>query len=501
MAQGTEIARAFVTVVPSMKDAQKVLTKELGGIGSFIGNTISRGITTAISGATKIIGVTFAAATTAVLAFGKSSIEAGAEFDKSMAQVAATLQYTTDEINDSTSDVSKEFNQLRDFAIKMGETTIYTANEAAEALNFMALAGYDAQESMEMLPNVLNLASAGSMDLATASSMIVDTQKAFGITFGRTTQLVDEMAKAASTGNTTVEEMGDAFLRIGALARDLNGGYVTLSDGTKVAVDGFQELEIALVALADAGIKGTVAGTRMRNMLLKLSSPTAAGTKALEKYNIAVFDTDGKMRSLKDIMGDLGTTLSTLSQQEQFDLMDKLFNVRDVAAAKSLINAIQDTNWDEIGESILAADGAAEQMAATKLDNLAGDIQLFNDALASAKIAISDELTPSLRDFVQYGTGLVKGFTEVIKGEEGLEGIPAYVEGVMSSIIQRITPKIPNVFEFSAALIDGLINGLYENEDSISEAFDNIIKIISKSIKKYLNIYLILMEIRFILVL
>ena len=148
---------------------------------------------------------------------------------------------------------------------------------------------------MEMLPNVLNLASAGGFDLARASDMITDTQTAFGISLERTNQLVDEMAKAASTGNTSVEQLGDAFLVVGGLTQELNGGMVQLKDGSYASVDGVQELEIALTAMANAGIKGSEAGTHMRNMLLKLSSPTSEGTVALEKMGVSVFDTEGRI--------------------------------------------------------------------------------------------------------------------------------------------------------------------------------------------------------------
>ena len=244
--------------------------------------TLGDGIKTAA----KAGAVAFSAASAATVAFAGSAVNAGMDFDKSMAQVAATMGKTVGDLDNEVGHANTSFGEfngsLREFAQFMGANTAFSATQAADALNYMALAGYSTQESMDMLPNVLNLAAAGSFDLARASDMVTDTQTAFGISAERTTQMVDEMAKAASTGNTSVEQLGDAFLVVGGLAQELNGGMVTLADGTQQPVDGIQELEIALTAMANAGVKGSEAGTHMRNMLLKLSSPTDEGAKTME---------------------------------------------------------------------------------------------------------------------------------------------------------------------------------------------------------------------------
>ena len=160
----------------------------------------------------KIVGAAFTATETAVLAFGKKSIEAGMQFDSSMSQVAATMGTTVDQIG-----------ELRDFAQEMGATTAFSATQAADALNYMALAGYDAGTSMSMLPNVLNLAAAGGMELASASDMITDSQSALGLTLSETSQLVDKMAKASSKSNTSVAQLGEAILTVGGTAKMMAG--------------------------------------------------------------------------------------------------------------------------------------------------------------------------------------------------------------------------------------------------------------------------------------
>lgn len=365
---------------------------------------VSAGAKMASAGATMTATVT-----RGLVKLGQTAVTESANFESAMAQVRATMLKSTNEFNSEIGTVMlgagenmREFTgNLTDFALEMASTTKFTASETAAALNYMALAGYDTQESMEMLPNVLNLAAAGAMDLALASDMVTDTQTAFGLTAERTTQMVDEMAKAASTGNTNVQQLGEAFLTVGGLAKNLNGGMVTLTDGTSSAVDGVQELEIALTAMANAGIKGGEAGTHMRNVLLKLSSPTSEGAKQFRKLGVEAFDAQGNMKSLSTIFGDLGNSLGKLTQQEKLQAIGDIFNVRDIAAAEALLAAV-DEDWDEIGESILKAKGAADEMAGIQLDNLNGQLIILKSGLQVLAIQFGNLMLPALKSMVGY---------------------------------------------------------------------------------------------------
>ncbi len=429
----------------------------------------------------------------AVGGLGVASVKTAANFEQSMAQVGATMGYSVDELHDSTSEASQNMKMLSDFAQEMGAKTKFSASESADALNYMALAGYDAEKSMQMLPNVLNLAAAGDMDLARASDMVTDAQTAFGMDIPRTTQMVDEMAKAASTGNTSVEQLGDAFLTVGGLAQELNGGMVTLADGTQVSVDGVQELEIALTAMANSGIKGSEAGTHMRNMLLKLSSPTSDGTQRLAELGVAVFDDTGKMRSLKDIMGDLKDNMSNmipvfekeykamqemspeeltkaiedgniavehfgvslldnegnlrdwndilldindtfengaLTQEQKIQSISDLFNTRDLASAESLLGAVNQ-DWDSIGESILGAEGAAQKMADVQLDTLEGQITIMKSALEGAAISFGKLLIPHLTEAAKKLQGFLTWLGEL---PEGSKKVILMVGGIVTAL-------------------------------------------------------------------
>lgn len=467
---GQDIATAYVQILPSTDGMKKNLKEALSG--SLSG--ASKELEGTLGGITKVGAAAVGAATGAVGGFFKSAVNEGMDFDSAMSQVAATMGSTMEEMSSEVGTVDTAWGtfsgNLREYAQYMGENTAWSATQAAEALNYMALAGYDAQTSMEMLPNVLNLASAGGFDLARASDMITDTQTAFGISLERTNQLVDEMAKAASTGNTSVEQLGDAFLVVGGLTQELNGGMVQLKDGSYASVDGVQELEIALTAMANAGIKGSEAGTHMRNMLLKLSSPTSEGTVALEKMGVSVFDTEGKMRSLSDVFGDLSYAMASMTQEEKIQTISDLFNTRDIASAEALLNAVSQ-DWDNIGASILDAQGAAQQMADTQLDNLAGDVTLFQSKLSQLKITLADQLAPSLRQFVQAASdGIGQAITKLQEyfssdiGQEKLQGITTALQGVLDAILNNLDPILDGAI--------GLINGVASAIEWLVSHFD-----------------------------
>lgn len=328
-----------------------------------------------VSGFEKAAGVAFAAAAAAFTKFATDAVQTGIEFDASMSQVAATMGTTVDQIDN-----------LREFAQEMGAKTKFSAVQAADALNYMALAGYDAQKSMSMLPIVLNLAAAGNMDLAKASDMVTDAESALGLTTEQTNAMVDQMAKTASKSNTSVEQLGEAMLTIGGTAQFMAGGT--------------DRLQTVLGLLADNGIKGSEAGTHLRNMILKLSKPTKEGAATIEQLGLKIFDAEGNMRDMQDIILDLGVAMQNMTQEEKVQAISNMFNARDLSAVNALLGTSKE-RWDELGAAISEAGGSANQMAETQLDNLNGDITIMKSALEGVKIQFSDGITPAIRDIVQ----------------------------------------------------------------------------------------------------
>lgn len=373
-----------------------------------------------------------AAITAALIAVGKQAVETGAEFDKSMSQVAATMGYSVDEINTEGSEAAKTFDKLRDFAQDMGKSTAFSANEASQALNYMALAGYDADKSMAMLPKVLDLASAGNIELAKSSDMVTDAQSALGLSVEETEIMIDQMAKTSARSNTSVEQLGDAILTIGATGKTVKGGT--------------KELAQTLGLLADNGIKGSEGGTKLRNIILALQAPTEKATKKLGELGVSAFDSEGKFRSLQDIFADLNGALGDMSEKDAAIAKSTIFSKRDLAAVNALLGTSVE-RWNELGAEIEDSAGAAHDMAETQLDNLAGDVTLFKSALEGAEITISDRLTPSLRNAVQFGTEAV---TKLADGF-GAGGLSGAVEAAHKLIEEKLGEDAKIIFGIETA--------------------------------------------------
>lgn len=489
----------------------------------------------------KVAGIAVKAVTagaTAVTAIGASSVKAGMDFDKAMSQVYATMGENAEKMTTYNGKAMKSSEALRAFAKKMGAETAFSATESAEALNYMALAGYDAETSIKMLPNVLSLASAGTMDLATASDMVTDAQTALGLSLEQTNDMVDQMAMTSSKTNTSVKQLGEAMLTIGGTAKFMKGGT--------------NELNQVLGILADNGIKGTEAGTHLRNMLLKLSDPTDAGASAMEKLGLNIYDAEGKMRSFEDIFQDLSKAMEDYTDEEKVNAFSAMFNTRDVASAMALLDTSK-ARWDEVADAIEHAGfsavdfgkqleksagvsldsvkakfeemgvsseafdtalknangdaqafvssmlastqqgtsyddvlnamggsldnlqtafsetaGSAKAMADTQLDNLAGNITIFQSALEGAKIAISDNLTPTLREFVNFGTSGLSDLTKAID-EGGLTGAFGMIGDFLSQGLTMIVDMLPQVIDAGMELVSSLGQGILDNLPKITQ--------------------------------
>lgn len=415
------------------------------------GSRIGSGLATVAKVGTAAIG----AATTAAVAFGGASVKTGMQFDSSMSQVAATMGTTVENIQ-----------ELRDYALDMGSKTSFSASQAADALNYMALAGYSAEESMQALPNVLNLAAAGGIELAAASDMVTDAQSALGLSFEESAELVDKMAKASSKSNTSVAQLGDAILTVGGTAQSLAGGTT--------------ELTQVLGLLADNGIKGAEGGTALRNVILSLSAPTDTARKKMEDLGLEVFDAEGNMRPMVDIFGDLNEALSTMTQGERTEVLSDLFNKVDLKSVNALLQTDAE-RWNDLATEIDNAKGSAEQMAETQLDNLTGDITLLKSALEGAQIVVSDQLTPGLRDFVQFGTDGITRITEAFK-EGGLSGAMDELGNVLSEGIVKISEKLPSLINAGVSLLKSLLEGIIKNLPELTKSAIDIVKTLARGI-------------------
>ena len=391
------------------------------------------------------------AATGKLTELAKTSVGVGMSFQSSMSQVAATMGVGVDQIQN-----------LTDKAKEMGSTTAFTATQAADALNYLALAGYDANKAAEVLPSVLNLAAAGGMDLAYASDLVTDAMASLNLEASK--QNVDEfgnkLAKAASKANANVSQLGEAILTVGGTAANLKGGTT--------------ELTTALGLLANVGIKGAEGGTHLRNIILSLQSPTDDATKLMEQLGLQVYDAQGNMRGLDDILTDLNGSLAGLTQGQKDSVINALFNKTDLAAVNGLL-AAQGEQWESLAQQIDAAgeaagdSGAMAQMAETQLDNLQGSVTIMQSALEGLQLGIYEYLEPGLKEAANWGTECLNTLTKALS-----EGGPAAMLDAASGILENLTAgvvqKIPGLASAATQVITKLVQYLADHQDEIFDA-------------------------------
>lgn len=396
------------------------------------------------AGIVSATGAVVTAAASEIKGFVNGSIDAGTEFEKAMSNVMATMGATTEDLHDPTSQAVQDYEILSEFAQKMGAETKFSATQAADALNYMALAGYNTETSLEMLPKVLNLAASGDMELAQASDMVTDASSALGLSIEDTGVLVDKMARTASKSNTSVAQLGEAILTVGGTAKTLSGGTTELSE--------------ALGILADNGIKGAEGGTALRNIILTLSAPTTKAKNALRALGVETYDVNGNMRALDDIFADMNTALSTLTQGEKTQVLNDIFNKVDLKSANALLATTTD-RWDELTAAIDDSAGAAEAMAEVQLDNLQGDIDIFNSAMEGLQITLSKKLIPSFRKLRSFGADALTKLNKGLK-EGDWEGFAEALGEVAGEGINNLMAAVPEFLTAGTKFIGAMIDGI-----------------------------------------
>lgn len=458
----------------------KIAIEIAGKVASSFGSTIKRAssgirsISTAASKMTgtvanatkktaKVLGGITAATSAATAAIGAAAVNVGSEFEKSMSQVSATML-----LDKETAKGKKDYKILEEAARECGRNTAFSASQASDALNYLALAGYNAKESAKTLPTVLNLAGAGGMELADASDMITDAMSALGKTVkaeGTNVEtFADKMAMTASKSNTSVAQLGSAILQIGGTANTLSGGTT--------------ELNTALGLLADNGIKGAEGGTKLRNMIKSLTSPTDKAAKMLKKLNISAADSEGNMRPLKDIMGDFGEKVGSMGKVEKNATLAKIFNAQDLKAVNALIDT-SGKRWDELAKAIDESNGACEDMYKIQTDNLKGDLDKLRSGMEDLGISIYKDVGGPLRDTVQFATKMVGKLSKAYdKG--GMSGMIKTFGTVAAEGIASAAKAAPKAIHVGTQMLQSLAKGIEKNKKEIFKSFINVVTELGK---------------------
>lgn len=432
----------------------KLAIKIAGKVDKSFGSTL-KSVQSQIKTVAKVSAAAVGAVATAVAGVTTAAIKTGKEFENSMSQVAATMG-----IDKATKDGLKNYQTLETAAKEMGESTAFTASEAAEGLNYLALAGYSADQAATALPYTLKLAGAGAMDLADASDMVTDAMSALNLEANNKnlSTFSDQLAKSASTTNTNVKQLGEAILTVGGTAANLKGGTA--------------ELNTALGILANNGIKGAEGGTHLRNMLLSLESPTAAAAKQLEKLGVNVYDAKGNLRSLNDIFSDVQKSTKGMTNQQVDGILATLFNKRDLASARAMMKAAGD-DFSKIEKTISESAGACDQMYKTQLDNLEGDLALFTSALQGLGIEIYENIGGGVREGVQLATECIGDLNKAFK-KNGLQGLVGEFGSILSKAVNYISDLAPKLTDSAVDLITSFILGIEKSSDNIAKSATSV---------------------------
>lgn len=324
-----------------------------------------------------------------VAGFG-AAMKKSIDFDDTMRKVKATSGATGD-----------EFNQLRTKALQMGRDTKFTASESAEAMNYMALAGWDTKDMLKGVGGVMDLAAASGEDLASVSDIVTDNLTAFGMKAKDSTHFADVLAQTSSKANTDVRGLGDAFKYAAPVAGAL--GYTV------------EDTSIAIGLMSNAGIKGEKAGTALRTMFTNLSKPTKAMKDEMDKLGISITDSNGEMLPMRDVMDQLRTKMGGLSKDQQAAAASTIFGKEAMSGALAVINA-SDEDYKKLTKSIDGSNGASKRMANEMEGGIGGAMRKMKSAIESLAISLGDALAPMLYKVAKWITSLANKFSNLPTG-------------------------------------------------------------------------------------
>ena len=319
--------------------------------------------------------------TAGVTALGTIAVKTGADFDSAMSKVAAVSGAT-----------GSEMDALREKAREMGSKTKFSASEAAEAMNYMAMAGWKTNDMLSGIEGIMNLAAASGEDLASTSDIVTDALTAFGLSASDSGHFADILAAASSNANTNVSMMGETFKYAAPVLGSL--GYSA------------EDSAIAIGLMANAGIKSSQAGTALRSAITNLAKPTDTVASAMEQYGISLTDSSGKMYSLRELMEQLRQKLGGLSEAEQAQAAASLFGKEAMSGMLAIINGSPadfeklSNAIDTCSDTVDGYNGTTEKMAAVMQDNLAGQVTILKSQLEELAISFSDILMPTIRSVV-----------------------------------------------------------------------------------------------------
>lgn len=407
------------------KDEEATTSDKLTGLGN------------AFTGAGKVLTKNL---TVPLVGLGTVAVNTTATFDSSMSKVQAI-----------SGAVGDDFDRLREKAKEMGAKTKFSASEAADAFTYMAMAGWKTEDMLEGIDGIMSLAAASGEDLALTSDIVTDALTAFGLQAKDSAHFADVLAAASNSANTNVSMLGESFKYVAPVAGAL--GYTA------------EDTSIALGLMANSGIKASQAGTALRTVLTNLANPTDDMAGAMEILNVSLTDSRGNMKSLREIMEDLKRGFSTLSEAESAQVAAMLAGKEGMSGLLAIVNS-SEADFNKLAKAIDNADGTAENMANTMLDNLSGQLTILKSSLEGAAIAFGDLLMPLIRDLVEllqkavnWVNNLTDGQKETIVRIAEVVAVVGPALLILGKVVKMVTSIIEIVGKVRKA-ISVLVKGL-----------------------------------------
>lgn len=394
-----------------------------------------------------------------VAALGGVAIKVGSDFEAGMSQVQAITGTVADKdlpgiiekatemglsFKEGASTTETAMNILSAKAKAMGASTKFSATESAEALNYMAMAGWKTEDMLDGIEGIMNLAAASGEDLAATSDIVTDALTAFGMSASGATHFADILAAASSNANTNVGMMGETFKYVAPLAGALKYSA--------------EDTALAIGLMANAGIKGGQAGTALRAVLTRLAKPTKESADAMGALGLSITDSSGQMRPLSDVIGDMRASFAGLTEDEQASYAAMLGGQEAMSGLLAIVNA-SDADFEKLSGAINDCNGTAEEMAEIMQDNLQGQLVILQSGLEGLGVSLYETMQDSSKNVVKEAQNMVQQLQDAFN-EGGFEGLVHAFGGVLVQIVQQTAEAAPEMIDVAVSLVQSFCDGL-----------------------------------------
>lgn len=379
--------------------------KALGSAFTNVGSVMTRHVTT------PIVGV------------GTAAVATAAKFESAMSEVAAISGAS-----------GKDLEALTEKAKQMGATTKFSASDSAAALKYMAMAGWDTKDMLDGVDGVMQLAAASGEDLAQTSDIVTDAMTAFGMSADQANRFADVLAQTANRSNTSVALMGETFKYVAPVAGAL--GY------------NIEDTSVAIGLMANSGIKGSQAGTSLKNMLTNLAKPTDQVQSYMDKLNISLTDSAGNVKPLNQLLDEMRGGFSGLTDAQKAEYAAGIAGKEGMSGLLAIVNSSQ-TDFDNLTESINNSNGAAKDVADVMLDNLGGQLTILKSTLEGIAIAFGDILLPTIKNVVSGLQSFLNWITNLTDGQKQLVVTIAAIVAAIGPVLLIVGKLITSVLQIA----------------------------------------------------